>query len=221
MRKLLLFGLLVGGLGIGLVVQAGLVNAGPIRPEGPPASSSVTLNELSKTLERIEDNRYRPVELPSSTQATQAGSVLLTLTSAVSGQISGSVATAGHEGAINILGFNHEIVAPRDAATGLPTGKRQHKPISVTKPVDKSTPLLFSILVNNENITEFKLQFFQKDDTGKVVPYYTIELEDAKIVGITSETPNYEMVSFVYQKITWTFEDGGITAEDDWETPVV
>lgn len=30
-----------------------------------------------------------------------------------------------------------------------------------------------------------------------------------------------EHVSFVYQKITWTWEDGGITSEDDWETPVV
>ena len=31
---------------------------------------------------------------------------------------------------------------PRDAASGLPTGKRQHKPISITKPVDKATPML-------------------------------------------------------------------------------
>ena len=34
------------------------------------------------------------------------------------------------------------ISSPRDAASGLPTGKRQHKPVSVTKPVDKATPLL-------------------------------------------------------------------------------
>jgi len=28
----------------------------------------------------------------------------------------------------------------RDAASGLPTGKRQHKPVNVTKPKSKSTP---------------------------------------------------------------------------------
>ncbi|MCB1219403.1 MAG: type VI secretion system tube protein Hcp [Planctomycetales bacterium] len=39
----------------------------------------------------------------------------------------------------------YSIIAPRDAASGLPTGKRQHKPISVTKPIDKATPLLLSI----------------------------------------------------------------------------
>ena len=32
--------------------------------------------------------------------------------------------------------------------------------------------------------------------------------------------PHMEEVSFTYQKIEWTFEDGGITAEDDWEAPV-
>ena len=29
-----------------------------------------------------------------------------------------------------------------------------------------------------------------------------------------------EHVSFTYQKIIWTYEDGGITAEDDWEAPI-
>ena len=32
--------------------------------------------------------------------------------------------------------------ATRDAASGLPTGKRQHKPFTITKPVDKATPQL-------------------------------------------------------------------------------
>ena len=29
------------------------------------------------------------------------------------------------------------VESPRDAASGLPTGKRQHKPVTVTKPIDK------------------------------------------------------------------------------------
>lgn len=35
-----------------------------------------------------------------------------------------------------------EVTAPRDPASGLPTGKRQHEPIRVTKPIDKATPKL-------------------------------------------------------------------------------
>jgi hypothetical protein len=34
------------------------------------------------------------------------------------------------------------INQPRDAASGKPTGKRQHKPFTVTKPVDKASPLM-------------------------------------------------------------------------------
>lgn len=35
-----------------------------------------------------------------------------------------------------------EVVSPRDAASGLPTGKRQHKPMTITKELDKSSPKL-------------------------------------------------------------------------------
>ena len=35
-----------------------------------------------------------------------------------------------------------DIVSPRDPASGLPTGKRMHKPITITKEIDKSSPLL-------------------------------------------------------------------------------
>ena len=29
----------------------------------------------------------------------------------------------------------------------------------------------------------------------------------------------YEEVSLTYQKIEWTWNEGGISASDDWETP--
>jgi hypothetical protein len=35
--------------------------------------------------------------------------------------------------------FEQEIVSPRDAASGLPTGKRQHKPITITQELDPGT----------------------------------------------------------------------------------
>jgi hypothetical protein len=34
------------------------------------------------------------------------------------------------------------VVSPRDAASGLPTGKRQHRPMTITKELDKSSPKL-------------------------------------------------------------------------------
>jgi hypothetical protein len=38
------------------------------------------------------------------------------------------------------IDFDQEITSPRDAASGLPTGKRMHKPFTITKELDKSAP---------------------------------------------------------------------------------
>lgn len=43
--------------------------------------------------------------------------------------------------------LSHSIKSPRDAASGLATGKRQHKPMTITKELDKSSPQLFSLVV--------------------------------------------------------------------------
>lgn len=155
----------------------------------------------------------------------------LKLTGKTQGEIKGSVTQSGREDSIMVIAYNHEVVSPRDAASGLPTGKRQHKPLTVTKEIDKSSPLLMNVLTNNEQLTKFELRFWQPSPTGQEVQHYTIELENASIAGIRSEMLNNkysenmnhkerEHVSFCYQKITWTWMDGGITASDDWETPV-
>lgn len=39
------------------------------------------------------------------------------------GDIKGLVTRKGREGTIEVIEANHEIVSPRDAASGLPTGK--------------------------------------------------------------------------------------------------
>jgi len=148
------------------------------------------------------------------------------------GEIKGSVTQKGREDSIMVIGFSHEVVSPRDAASGLPTGKRQHKPVTITKEIDVATPLLYNVLVNNENITTWKLDFWQPSKTGQEKQFYTVELMNASIAGINSEMLNNkypenmqhkerEHISFSYQKIIWTFTEGGITAEDDWEAPKV
>jgi type VI secretion system secreted protein Hcp len=147
------------------------------------------------------------------------------------GPIKGSVTQTGREDKIMVIAVNHEVVSPRDAASGLPTGKRMHKPFVITKEIDKSSPLLYNVLVNNENITEWELQFFCPSNTGKEDNHYTIKLTNANIASINFRMPNnkhpelmkfaeYEEVAFTYQKIEWTWIKGGITAMDDWESPL-
>ncbi len=147
------------------------------------------------------------------------------------GKIKGGVTQAGRVDWIECHAFNHEVISPRDAASGLPTGKRQHKPVRIIKSFDKASPLLMNALVNNENLKKVEFCFWQPSKAGKEQLYYKVELINANIAGIKpyvlnvkdpnlTRFPDMEEISFTYQKIIWTFMDGGITAEDDWETPV-
>ncbi len=149
-----------------------------------------------------------------------------------SGDIKGSVTQKGREGKIMVIACDHEIISPRDAASGLPTGKRMHKPIVITKELDKASPLLYNILCHNENIPEWELQFWTPQlsaatGVGAEKQHYTIKLTNANIASIhfrmlNNKNPElmryteFEEVTFTYQKIEWTWTDGGITAGDDW-----
>jgi len=156
----------------------------------------------------------------------------LKLTGETQGEIKGSVTQAGREDSIMVIGFDYEVESPRDAASGLPTGKRQHKGITIIKEVDKSSPLLMNVLVQNEGIKDWELQCWQPSKTGQEFQFYTIQLYNASVAKIKGEMLNNkypenmqhrerETITFTYQKIIWTYVDGGITAEDDWEAPKV
>jgi len=146
------------------------------------------------------------------------------------GPIRGSVTQKGREGKILVIGVMHEIVCPRDPASGLPTGKRIHKPFTLLKELDRATPQLFSVLCHNENLPSFELQFWQPSPTGVERQHYTVRLTNANITSIHFKMPNnrnqrlmrfteYEEVAFTYQRIEWTWNDGNLTADDDWDTP--
>jgi type VI secretion system secreted protein Hcp len=148
------------------------------------------------------------------------------------GDIKGSVTQKGREGKIMVIAVSHDIMSPRDPAPGLAAGKRQHKPFVITKELDKSTPLLYNALVNNENIIEWELQFWTPAPNGIEKQHYTVKLTNASIASIDFRMPNtkhpdlaklaeYEEVAFTYQKIEWIWIDGPITATDDWSSAVV
>jgi type VI secretion system secreted protein Hcp len=152
----------------------------------------------------------------------------LTLSGTKHGPILGSVTQKGREGSIEVIAFSHEIVAPRDPASGRPTGKRMHKPFGITKQLDRASPLLHDVLTNNENLKEVTLKLFRPNATGIERHAYTVHLVNATISAIHlrmlntrhprhSRLPELEEVNFAYQRIEWTWTEGNVTADDDWE----
>jgi type VI secretion system secreted protein Hcp len=116
--------------------------------------------------------------------------------------------TGAHQGkfadGVAISAVSHEIISPRDAGSGLPTGKRQHKPLTITMEVGASTPQLLNALVTNEVLTSVVLTVGA--ETTKLT---NAEVSDYQLHGGTAT------FSFTYQKIEWTV--GTTSVQDDWE----
>jgi type VI secretion system secreted protein Hcp len=130
---------------------------------------------------------------------------------------------------IAVFGFSHSIGTTRDHASGLPTGRRQHKPFTITKPIDKATPVLLRAMVHNDviGVVEIRTGGILRGVSvpGQPVTYRLFNARVASVSpftqGMSQDAVVYmEQVELVYDRISVASEDGGITAEDDWETPV-
>lgn len=148
------------------------------------------------------------------------------------GNIKGSVTQKGREDSIQVIAMEHSIAVPMDAGSGQPAGRRMHKPLVITKELDKSTPALRNAFISNEVLSEVVLQFWQlgrpgTGAEGAEVQYYTIKLKNARVASIHDVMPNnkdpelsryaaYEELGFSYESITWSWNDGGLAATDDW-----
>ncbi|NQW30230.1 MAG: type VI secretion system tube protein Hcp [Ignavibacteria bacterium] len=148
--------------------------------------------------------------------------VRMYITGATQGKFNGENADADlqKKGAIKIPSVDHEIVSPRDAASGLPTGKRQHKPLTIIKEWGAATPQLYKAMTTGEILTEVSIELWQQ---GVLVA--TTKLTGARVVGVaaswkieegTNARGPRQTISFTYQKIEWTYVAGGVTAIDDW-----
>ena len=155
----------------------------------------------------------------------------LKLKGEIQGNIDGSVTQKGREKTIKVSEADHELNQPIDIVSGNLTGKRIHKPFTIVKEVDKSTPKLYKAMTGNEKFTLWECRFFQKKTAGTEVNFYTVKLTDAKIVDIKFQQPNTidpetkifpenEEVSFIYKKIEWIFTEGNVSASDEIESNI-
>lgn len=155
-------------------------------------------------------------------EANAAFNAYLRLKGQKAGDIRGSVTQKGREGGIKVLAVAHEISAPREGTTGPAVGKRMHKPFVVTVEVDRATPQLLSAIASGERFSGFALEVA---GPGGGTSLYRVSLTNAALAGFEFVTPADSntaalRLTFTYARIEWTWIEGGITAQDDWEAPV-
>lgn len=143
------------------------------------------------------------------------------------GNINGGVTEKGKEN--KIAAYSYSYTASNSA------GKKSQTGITITKSIDKSSPLLYTALATNENLTEVIMQFWEPmtsaSGNGSMKQFYTVKLTGATITRInqTSAVTDanktgaqlMEEITFSYQKIEMTITDGGIMAEDNWNANAV
>jgi type VI secretion system secreted protein Hcp len=124
----------------------------------------------------------------------------------------------GQKDKIDVISYSEGIVSPRDAASGLPTGKRMHKPFTITKEVDAATPLLMQACATNEVLPAVQFVLHPPGASADVVSVTLHNAECGEIEDSTSEEGTHELetITFTFQKITVENAAAKTMFEDDW-----
>ncbi len=143
------------------------------------------------------------------------------------GEFRSDVTQAGREERLLGRQYSHSLYVPTDAASGLPRSKRVHTPVTIIFETDSTFTMFYQAFKNGETLTTVRIRFYRPTGTGTEEQYFTILLENAHInslYGFQQHNQNLESytfgyvleVSFIYEKITWRWEDGNMEAEDTW-----
>lgn len=145
----------------------------------------------------------------------------------VVGERQGSLLGASSEAERRVYFITHEISVPRMPGTGLPTGKRHHKPLLLRRDVSPASLGLQRAFATSERLTELRLQCFQATSLGVPQHRYTIQLFDASICSMRVVLPYtratktrveslQEEIGFTYLRIQWTWHQPPMSVTDDW-----
>jgi type VI secretion system secreted protein Hcp len=145
--------------------------------------------------------------------------------------IRGASDVEGREGSIELRSLHHSLTLPTDHMTGKVTSTRQHSPFQVTKEIDSASPYIFKAAATGQTLKSAEFRFYHINDAGQEVEYYTITLENVKVISVSPMmhdtrgvpgTGHLEDVALNYEKITHLYKDGNLLAHDAWnERPTV
>jgi type VI secretion system secreted protein Hcp len=133
----------------------------------------------------------------------------------------------------NVSKVAFQMEGERDLSTGMPTGKRTHKPFTITKETDPASPSLFAALKGQDVIPRLEIHFTHASHNGQRLGSFV--LSNASLAGyqrkhqpskvpsavsskVSNNTNELEEFQFTFQKIEWTWNPGAISASDDWTT---
>ncbi|AZD08945.1 Secreted protein Hcp [Pseudomonas chlororaphis] len=130
----------------------------------------------------------------------------------------GNKCQAAHTDEIMVLSYSHNMINVGNI------NKPTHSPITVTKNIDKSSPLLAQALSSREEVT-CSISFYRISSFGYQEKFYTVEISGGIIADLTVEMPHIvlqndaepqEHLAIRYRDITWTHHVAGTSGHSSW-----
>ncbi len=105
--------------------------------------------------------------------------------------VDGESRDKNHKGWIEVSSVSQGM-APRDAASGLATGKRQHKPVTITKSIDKASPVLAKALASGTALSNVRIE----------VDGHVTVLKSAQVTAIETDGKGNEIITLAPSSAT-------------------
>lgn len=130
----------------------------------------------------------------------------------------GNKCQTGHTDEIMVLSYSHNMVNIGNI------NKPTHSPITITKNVDKSSPLIAQALSSREEINCI-ISFYRVSSFGMQEKFYSVSISGGVIADLTLEMPHallqndaepQEHVAIRYREITWTHHSAGTSGHSTW-----
>lgn len=129
---------------------------------------------------------------------------------------------------IELTGYEMEVSSPRDAATGMASGRRVRQPITIHKLYGAASIQFYQALTTNEQLKSVTIEMYKTSPDGTEKLDYSIKLTNASIssfkqsFGTASVLPAgspkglIDEIRFSYQSIELSNPSVGVTATDNW-----
>ncbi len=143
--------------------------------------------------------------------------------------IEGSCEQVGREGMSLVNSFEHVVSRPINPRSGKATGRVQHNTVRIWKEIDKASPVLAQALYDGVKLESARIRFWYASPDGTETNYFTCDLEGVRIIehtvrqlhnrfenGKDMSVEAFDIFDLAYEDITYTYNDGGITATDKW-----
>ena len=141
----------------------------------------------------------------------------LTITPETTGEaVQGPSVSSQAPTTIEVLEIKHQMTHEYDSVHGAPSGDRKHEPLLITKEIDVTTPLLYSMCARADLLTEVRLDYYiQIGNAPEPVPFFSWILNNAYVVSVrcipagemsVEFSDRYDLLeedAFAYQQITW------------------